>query len=218
MLAIRLPFYPTLVLAAVPRRAASLGRRFVDYRASRRPAQAGRPASSRTPTATRSRRRRRRPPINRRRPIRRANRPAGRRAKGATLDDGAGRAGQCRRRVAGRAVSGHRATRRIDRNQSADAADQSLGRRQCRRRRRPEMVPATGMTLSSGRWFNRGCWYAKEDVIYLGAVGARPAQANSGDRIRSDHRHHQPIHPLPAQQWKSAGPPVQQTIESLSHR
>jgi len=29
------------------------------------------------------------------------------------------------------------------------------------------MAPATGMTLTSGRWFNRGCWYTKQDVIYL---------------------------------------------------
>jgi hypothetical protein len=30
-----------------------------------------------------------------------------------------------------------------------------------------QMIPTTGMTLSSGRWFNRGCWYAKEDFIFL---------------------------------------------------
>ena len=30
-----------------------------------------------------------------------------------------------------------------------------------------EMVPATGMTLSSGAWFNRGCWYSRAEVIYL---------------------------------------------------
>ncbi|HEX4147215.1 MAG TPA: hypothetical protein VHY91_27205 [Pirellulales bacterium] len=30
-----------------------------------------------------------------------------------------------------------------------------------------QLVPTTGMTLSSGHWFNRGCWYAKEDFVYL---------------------------------------------------
>ena len=30
-----------------------------------------------------------------------------------------------------------------------------------------EMVPATGMTLSSGAWLNRGCWYSRSEVIYL---------------------------------------------------
>jgi hypothetical protein len=30
-----------------------------------------------------------------------------------------------------------------------------------------EMAPATGMTLSAGRWFNRGCWYAQEEFTYL---------------------------------------------------
>ena len=30
-----------------------------------------------------------------------------------------------------------------------------------------EMAPPAGMTLNSGGWFNRGCWYAQEEAILL---------------------------------------------------
>ena len=29
------------------------------------------------------------------------------------------------------------------------------------------MAPPAGMTLNSGGWFNRGCWYSQEEAIFL---------------------------------------------------
>ena len=114
-----------------------------------------------------------------------ANRPPGASAKSC-------RASMDRRRATSPALATSRPTRLFpvdepvkqydgsDRNQPAHVAASELFPRATpgsATTTTAKWPPATGMTLSSGSWFNRGCWYSKEEAIYLDAVRARPASS-----------------------------------------